>query len=1689
MFSKKNIIYIFIILISFAIFVSCTDEQINENLFKINFVTNADFEIESCGSTDIDKIVIPEREGYEFVDWYIDYELTVPFNKDTIINRDITLYAKWTVKKINVNIIVKNEIKKTYNFEYGNKLSGIDIPTLTGYTFDGFYFDEEFTKKYDENEEVVVEKDINLYTKWTVISYSVVTIIDGIQTEEYMLEYGSKLSTIERPHKEHYTFDGWYRDKGCTTQYTPYATVDGDKKLYARFIPDPIMIELVDGNNITSSKYGYNDLISDIKLPTKEGYTFDGFYYDKDFSLKANDTDHLTTDVTLYIKWNINKYKVTIYIDSEIYEIQEISYKDKILDVIKPAKEHYTLDGWYDSTYQSKYKDETEIMSDITLYGKFVVSRYSVKIYSNNELVIDEDYEYGTLLSTIKIPNVEGHIFIGYFLESSDAPIDLSYKIDRNVVLIAKWEISKFTVTRYVDGIMIDTNQYVYKTLLSAIKLPTKEHFKFDGWYFDAECTTKADSNLQITNDLVIYGKFEIIEVNVSVYSDGVLYSNTKVNHGDLLSKITKPIKFGHTLVGLYYDEKMTNLCKDEDMITSDLILYAKWKINQYKVTIVVNGEIKSVLDVDYNSKIYDIESPTVEHYTFIGWYDTNDQLIDKEELVKSDTTLIAKYELEKLTIKVIVDDKVYSTTIVQYGDLISTIEKPTKKGYTFDGYYSDSELLNIISMTDKIETNLTLYTKWNVNKYLVKVIIDGNTISNESYDYGTQISSFIKPTKEHYDFFGWYEDATCKTLYSNDAIVDGNITIYGKFELVNIKVSYYDGTKLLSTVYTKYGTTFEQTQKPVKTGYTIVGYYLDSACSDVINNSYVIIDELTIYTKWSINSYTVSVYFENVWQYDKNITYGVKVSYFEKPTKENYDFNWYTDSTYKTKISDSKIITSDIKLYGHFTVKKVTINFYDGNTIIKKVSVETGTLLKDVMKPTKMGYTLQGLYTNSSCTTLYDENDVITGTTTIYTKWTINQYEVKIYIDNVLTETIMVNYNTLLSSFSVPSKNYYDFDGWYSSNDFSKKFGNAYTIIGNVSIYGRFNPKTYTVSLNSDGKVISKINLKYGDTIGMITKPTKVGHTFENYYLDSSFVTVINDDYVIDQNITIYIKWKVNIYEVSIIVDGITYGTLQIEYGTTMKEVEVPTRNDYLFMGWFEDISLVKQVDDNYVITRNITVYTKWMNISSIKYTTEYYLENLENNDYSLFESAITTGRYNTEVSAIIKSYVGFTVVDTNIKGTILLDGSLVLKVYYTRNIRSVTYMYDNLIYKVEHLKYGSKYEIISDKLIKGYIFNGWYSDDEFKIPAHLNLITDQDEVIYGKVEKIIEGTPGLKYELNEDGISYSIVGYDGTISDVVIPNGYEYYPITIISTLSESIIIEKLTISENVLIIDNMAIANCIRLTEINLPNSLETINTKAFYNCSSLKTLTFGENVSTFGVGAFNECINLESINVSNSNEVYSSDNGILYNKDKTILIYYPVKITTTNVVFPVSVKTIARSALNGNLFIKSLDLTNITDIMPENFSGCAILQVIMFGKDIQYINDMILNDAVSLTTIIVDEDNKEYKTVDGILYTSDMSILIKYPSGKLDNTYIVPESVVAIKYNTFNECKNLLNVVLHKNIRYLETGAFNSLNTSVFTENETYLDSWSLYAFTRINKIVYKPNWTIENDIIKGGDTNE
>ena len=272
------------------------------------------------------------------------------------------------------------------------------------------------------------------------------------------------------------------------------------------------------------------------------------------------------------------------------------------------------------------------------------------------------------------------------------------------------------------------------------------------------------------------------------------------------------------------------------------------------------------------------------------------------------------------------------------------------------------------------------------------------------------------------------------------------------------------------------------------------------------------------------------------------------------------------------------------------------------------------------------------------------------------------------------------------------------------------------------------------------------------------------------------------------------------------------------------------------------------------------------------------------------------------------------------------------------------------------------------------------------------------------------------------------------------------------------------SITIPNSVISIGQSAFWNCRNLTSVTIPNSVTSIGHYAFDTCSSLTSITIPNSVTSIGDSAFRNCRNLTSINVDSNNANYSSIGGVLFNKDKSVIIRYPEGKEETTYTIPNSVTSIEDRAFYRCESLTSITISNnVTSIGESAFGYCRSLISIIIPNSVTIIENFafdtcenltsitIANSVTSigyraffqcsnLTSINVDSNNANYSSIGGVLFNKDKSVILKYPIEKKQTTYTIPNSVTSIGEEAFHSCRNLTSVTIPNSVTSIEKSAF-------------------------------------------------
>ena len=224
------------------------------------------------------------------------------------------------------------------------------------------------------------------------------------------------------------------------------------------------------------------------------------------------------------------------------------------------------------------------------------------------------------------------------------------------------------------------------------------------------------------------------------------------------------------------------------------------------------------------------------------------------------------------------------------------------------------------------------------------------------------------------------------------------------------------------------------------------------------------------------------------------------------------------------------------------------------------------------------------------------------------------------------------------------------------------------------------------------------------------------------------------------------------------------------------------------------------------------------------------------------------------------------------------------------------------------------------------------------------------------------------------------------------------------------------SITIPSGFISIGDYAFWNCTGLTSITIQNGVTSIGTGAFWNCTGLTSITIPSSVTSIGVNVFYNCTGLTDITVDSNNSSFCSESGVLFNKDKTTLIYYPLGKNDSSYTIPDGVTVIEQYAFYCNSKLTSVTIpSGVTSIGEMAFRECSGLTSVIVPSSVTSIEynafwccfNLIIYIPGGITIGI----DAFYSTAARITYTVDSSNNVKITDISLSsgNTVDIPPEI--------------------------------------------------------------------------------
>ena len=608
------------------------------------------------------------------------------------------------------------------------------------------------------------------------------------------------------------------------------------------------------GSSVAKQTVASGKYAKEPAAPTKSGYIFSGWYYGKtrwDFSIP------ITENMTLKAKWSVDPAScshsdstndgicdncgtalvlIKFYSDGgTAVASQTVKSGSCATEPTAPTKENYIFAGWYKGS--SKWNFSTPVTADITLTAKWEPDLSNCAHRNVNE----DDY--------CDICNERLRFNIVY----KDGSQALSFS------------------AKYTSYSILDTS--------FTLPTPTKSHHEFLGWFED-ELLTKHVTSIDVTKggDITLYASFTPITYTVEYNLDGGTNSQsnpTSLTVRDLPLVLLAPEKEGYTFGGWYKNPALTQPIEEINNDNVDnLTLYAKWIKIEIKFTVTYLDHLGNVLAVDtlYKSEndqplrsYTDFPALNVAGYVFLGWVNPENE---SEKYVRipagNETDMVVKAYMKNEVVHHItyyIDGSSYATEVFLEVEGFNSFYTPTKGGYTFDGWYSDSACTTKVTAIAPGTTNdVALYGKFTPNVYNISFTVDGAAFNAGITQYAVSDEGTLLPeipAKEGYVILGWY--TSDDQLMVENKIAGGyfgDLELHAVYKKISYKITYYlngganDERNVTEYCYEELPTLYSAVYKQ---DYVFAGWYTDASYSGepIISIEEVANQDVSLFALW----------------------------------------------------------------------------------------------------------------------------------------------------------------------------------------------------------------------------------------------------------------------------------------------------------------------------------------------------------------------------------------------------------------------------------------------------------------------------------------------------------------------------------------------------------------------------------------------------------------------------------------------------------------------------------------------------------------------------------------------------------------------------------------------------------------------------------------------------------------------
>ena len=679
--------------------------------------------------------------------------------------------------------------------------------------------------------------------------------------------------------------------------------------------------------------------------------------------------------------------------------------------------------------------------------------------------------------------------------------------------------------------------------------------------------------------------------------------SQTVEDGGTVTPPDDYPSKTGHQFKGWYKDGVPYDFTQP---VYDDAVITAKWTVNTYEVYFDAGAsdDWYPMQTIAYGDKVVKPVDPTLDGYDFDGWL-LDGKTYSFDTPVTADMTLTASWKTAQVKTHTVTftgagDD---FTQTVADGSSATVPTVPSKKGYTFAGWYSGDSLYDF---TTPVTDDLTVEAHWTKNTYTVSFDSNGGSdVDSQQVEYKDTASQPDNPTLDGYTFQGWTLDGD---PYNFNTPVTSSITLkalWSKNTPVAKKhtVTFDSGKgSKVDSQTVKEGNPVSKPDNPTCEGYTFNGWLL---AGDPYDFTTPVMQDLTLTASWTKNKSTYIVKFDlnggDGDIADQKVKEGSTIDRPDNPTREGYTFmGWqYEDSDWNflNTVDSNMTLTAQWK---RNEVKKYTVTFdtADG-TSIDPQTIKDGGKVSKPDDPTREGYEFKGWTLNGvdyDFTTPVKADLVLTA---VWTPFKPKTYTITFDTDGgTVVPSQTVKDKGMATEPTAPTKTGYEFKGWLLNG---KPYDFATPVTKDVALKAKWEKtkvESYTVAFDSaDGSDVASQTVEQGKTAVKPDDPTREGYTFLGWYAGDA---AYDWGTPVTGNLILTAHWQKNeqpqpkTYTVTFdYQNGNPADVRTVSEGGTVTPPENPVRDGYDFQGWVGIDG--SEFDFEQPITSDTLVSAKW--------------------------------------------------------------------------------------------------------------------------------------------------------------------------------------------------------------------------------------------------------------------------------------------------------------------------------------------------------------------------------------------------------------------------------------------------------------------------------------------------------------